>query len=121
MIEHIVKLFENGGGEFISPPLLFSEKLKKVKLIIFDWDGVFNDGFKRGEEGSIFSEVDAMGTNMLRYALWKYQAALPITVVIAGENNPASRALAQREHFHEVISLSRTILQPLMKFVKNTM
>ena len=70
MSEAIVKLFEKGGGEFVSPPSVFIDKLKKIKAVLFDWDGVFNDGFKRGVDGSIFSEVDAMGTNLLRYALW---------------------------------------------------
>jgi len=99
-MKEIVQLFESGGGEFFTPPSVFVEKLKKVKAVLFDWDGVFNDGFKKGEEGSLFSEVDAMGTNMLRYALWKKTGKLPITAVITGEENPSARMLAEREHFH---------------------
>lgn len=108
MSEAIIKLFEMGGGEFVSPPSIFIEKLKKVKAVLFDWDGVFNDGFKRGEEGSIFSEVDAMGTNMLRYALWKSRKELPIVAIITGESNPLARLLAEREHFHDVFLLSKS-------------
>ena len=107
MSDTIIKLFEEGGGQFVSPPSVFIEKLKKVKAVLFDWDGVFNDGFKRGSEGSIFSEVDAMGTNLLRYALWKLNGGLPVVAIITGENNPAAQSLAQREHFHEVFFHSK--------------
>ena len=107
MSETIIKLFEKGGGEFVSPPSVFVDKLRKIKAILFDWDGVFNDGFKRGSEGSIFSEVDAMGTNLLRYALWKSKNELPITAVITGERNPLAHQLAVREHFHEVFFQSK--------------
>ena len=107
MSESIIKLFETGGGELVSPPSVFIDKLKKIKAILFDWDGVFNDGFKRGSEGSIFSEVDAMGTNLLRYALWKSKNELPITAVITGERNPLAHQLAEREHFHEVFFQSK--------------
>lgn len=107
MSENIVKLFEKGGGEFVSTPPFFIDKLKKIKAVLFDWDGVFNDGFKRGSEGSIFSEVDAMGTNLLRYALWKSKNELPTIAVITGERNPLAQQLAEREHFHEVYFLSK--------------
>ena len=107
MSEAIIKLFEQGGGEFVSPPSVFVDKLKKIKAVLFDWDGVFNDGFKKGTDGSIFSEVDAMGTNLLRFALWRVNGELPITTIITGENNPLAHALAQREHFHEVFSLAK--------------
>ena len=107
MSENIIKLFEKGGGEFVSPPSVFVDKLKKIKAVLFDWDGVFNDGFKRGTEGSIFSEVDAMGTNLLRYALWKSKNELPTIAVITGERNPIAQQLAEREHFHEVYFLSK--------------
>lgn len=102
MSEAIVKLFEKGGGEFVSPPSVFIDKLKKIKAVLFDWDGVFNDGFKRGSDGSLFSEVDAMGTNLLRYALWRMNGALPVSAVITGELNPMAQSLSQRESFHEV-------------------
>lgn len=104
MSEQVTGLFQSGGGEFVSPPSLFSEKLKKIRAVIFDWDGVFNDGTKRGAEGSIFSEVDAMGTNLLRYALWKTNGSLPAVAVMTGENNPPAVLLASRENFHFVYS-----------------
>src|SRR5436190_10827070 len=110
MSDTVIELFEQGGGEFISPPSVFIDRLKKVKAVLFDWDGVFNNGFKQGTFGSVFSEVDSMGTNMLRYALWRASsilpatAILPVTAIITGETNPSALQLAQRESFHAVYS-----------------
>jgi 3-deoxy-D-manno-octulosonate 8-phosphate phosphatase (KDO 8-P phosphatase) len=92
------------GGEFVSPPSLFVEKMKSIRVVLFDWDGVFNDGFKRGEEGSIFSEVDAMGTNLLRYALWRANGAVPVSAIMTGENNPSAVLFAKRENFTAVFT-----------------
>jgi len=96
----VVQLFESGGGEFFTPPSVFIAKLQSIRGVVFDWDGVFNEGFKQGEEGSTFSEVDAMGTNMLRYALWKRHSKQPISAIITGEGNPPAQLLSKREHFH---------------------
>ncbi|HQQ97773.1 MAG TPA: phosphatase [Cyclobacteriaceae bacterium] len=87
------------GGEFVSPPSHFVEKMKPIRVVLFDWDGVFNDGFKRGEEGSIFSEVDAMGTNLLRYALWRAHGTVPVSAIMTGEQNPSAVHFAKRENF----------------------
>jgi len=105
--EEIKQVFESGGGEFVTPPSVFATKLTRIKAVLFDWDGVFNDGFKRGTEGSIFSEVDSMGTNLLRYALWKMNGSLPKTAIITGEKNPSAQILAEREHFDDVFFLSK--------------
>ncbi len=102
MSAEVIQLFESGGGEFFTPPSVFVPKLKNIRAILFDWDGVFNEGFKAGMEGSNFSEVDAMGTNLLRYSLWKHHQKLPITGIITGEENPSAQALAKREHFHHM-------------------
>ena len=104
MREEVIKLFQQEGGEFVSPPSAFINKIKRIKAVVFDWDGVFNDGTKRGSDGSIFSEVDAMGTNLLRYALWRINGALPLTAIITGESNPSAIQLAQRENFDFVYS-----------------
>ncbi len=102
MSAEIIQLFESGGGEFFTPPSVFVAKLKNIRAILFDWDGVFNEGFKAGADGSNFSEVDAMGTNLLRYSLWKHHQKLPITGIITGEENPSAQSLAKREHFHHM-------------------
>lgn len=115
-MKEVVDLFESGGGEFFTPPSVFAAKLKAIRAVLFDWDGVFNDGFKKGEEGSLFSEVDAMGTNMLRYALWKQHGKQPYVAVVTGEENPPSQQLAQREHFHGVYVKAKNKVKSLEHF-----
>ncbi len=116
MSKAIIQLFESGGGEFFTPPSVFVGKLAAIKAVLFDWDGVFNAGFKQGEEGSLFSEVDAMGTNLLRYALWKRNGKLPIVAVITGEENPPAQTLATREHFHAVYYKSKNKAKVFSQF-----
>ncbi len=98
----VAKIFASKGGEFVTPPSLFLEKLLKIKAFLFDWDGVFNDGAKNGDQGSVFSETDAMGTNLLRFSWWLQSKKVPLTGIITGENNPASHKLAMREHFDDI-------------------
>ncbi|MFN8258775.1 MAG: hypothetical protein U0W24_24010 [Bacteroidales bacterium] len=103
MIEEIKELFEKQGGEFISSPLYIAENLKKIKAYIFDWDGVFNSGTKDDNNSSPFSEVDAMGTNLLRLGFWlANDKNLPVVSIITGENNSAAIKLAEREHFNHI-------------------
>jgi 3-deoxy-D-manno-octulosonate 8-phosphate phosphatase (KDO 8-P phosphatase) len=80
------------------PELL--RRLARTKAVLFDWDGVFNDGFKDAEGGSPFSEVGSMGVNLLRFALWLRNGHLPKAAVITGQHNPYSERFAQRERLH---------------------
>jgi len=89
-------------GKFITPPAVMQQKLLQIKAIIFDWDGVFNNGEKNGDGGSVFSEVDAMGTNMLRFNHYLRTKEVPVTTIITGENNMPAFLLAKREHFNAV-------------------
>ncbi|MBN2616538.1 MAG: hypothetical protein JXR71_12670 [Bacteroidales bacterium] len=99
----IQELFEGQGGEFISSPSFIQEKLKKIKAYIFDWDGVFNSGTKGKSRSSHYSEIDAMGTNMLRFGYWLgNNKALPIVSIITGESNSSAIYLAEREHFNHI-------------------
>ncbi|MEZ4738469.1 MAG: hypothetical protein R2818_03720 [Flavobacteriales bacterium] len=77
-------------------------RLARTKAVIFDWDGVFNDGFKDAEGGSPFSEVGSMGVNLLRFALWLRNGSLPKAAVITGQHNPYAERFAQRERLHGV-------------------
>ena len=43
-----------------------------------------------------------MGTNLLRYALWRGHGTLPIAALITGADNPSARTFALREHFHAI-------------------
>ena len=71
---------------------------------MFDWDGVFNDGRKGGGTASGFSEADSMGTNMLRYGLWRKLGRLPYTAIITGETNDGAHEFARREHLAAIYS-----------------
>ena len=74
-------------GTFVNSASDIEKRLSKAKAFIFDWDGVFNNGFKLGQAGSGFSEVDSMGTNLLRYSHHLISGKLPVTAIISGEKN----------------------------------
>jgi 3-deoxy-D-manno-octulosonate 8-phosphate phosphatase (KDO 8-P phosphatase) len=83
------------------PELL--RRLARTKAVLFDWDGVFNDGFKDAEGGSPFSEVGSMGVNLLRFALWLRNGP---PAQGRGDHRPAqplfAERFAQRERLHGV-------------------
>ena len=95
----IQSLFAEIGGRFCIPAVDIQRKLENIKAFVFDWDGVFNDGSKRDQTGSGFSEPDAMGTNMLRFSYWLKHKSLPITAIITGEENESALFLGKRERF----------------------
>lgn len=96
--------FAKLGGTFLTDATTLSKRLGAVRALVFDWDGVFNEGAKRQGADSGFSEADSMGTNMLRYGLWRRDGALPVTAIITGQNNPTAESFAKREHFHVLYS-----------------
>lgn len=102
--ENLQKLFESNGGTFRTPPAKLSEKLKGIKALLFDWDGVFHSGSKSESEISSFSEADSMGINMLRFAYYLRNQQIPYSAIVTGENNPTARFFAQREHFDAVFA-----------------
>ena len=74
------------------------EKLDKVKVFLFDWDGVFNPGVKYGDKGSPFAEADSMGTNLLRLGYWlRHNEQLPIAGILTGAVNEGAEYFAKRE------------------------
>jgi 3-deoxy-D-manno-octulosonate 8-phosphate phosphatase (KDO 8-P phosphatase) len=87
-------------GQFITSPEVIAERLEHIKAFVFDWDGVFNDGAKDGNGASPFNEVDAMGTNLLRFNHHLRHSSQAIAAIISGERNPAANAFVKREHFH---------------------
>src|SRR4051812_41410645 len=91
--------FTSIGGKFISDASSISKKLEGIKAFIFDWDGVFNNGQKLGSGSSSFSEVDSMGTNLLRYSHFLKHDKLPLTAIISGERNETAFYFCQRECF----------------------
>ena len=103
MNSDLINLFEELGGEFISPSSLFEEKWNKIKAIVFDWDGVFNTGIKGHETSSHFTEADSMGVNMLRFSYWLKNGHTQLkTAIITGQKNVSALHFAKREHFDAV-------------------
>lgn len=94
--------FSKLGGTFVTPIATLTERVRKLRGFVSDWDGVFNQGAKGETAESTYSEPDSMGTNLLRYALWRANGALPLAALITGAPNPSARHFALREHFHAI-------------------
>ncbi len=94
--------FAELGGIFLADVGDLSSRIASVRALVFDWDGVFNLGVKTQGAGSSFSEADSMGTNMLRYGLWRRDGLLPVAAIITGADNPTAEGFAKREHFQAV-------------------
>lgn len=102
MSSTLTNITDKFKGRFIVPPDVLREKFLKIKAFVFDWDGVFNNGQKNENATSFFSEVDAMGTNLLRFNYFQRTGKMPVTAIISGENNSAAYSLAKREHFQAI-------------------
>ncbi len=93
--------FQELGTELLFSHDELRSRLKAIRAVIFDWDGVFNDGWKDLDGGSPFSEVGSMGVNMLRFGLWLQNGQqLPFSAVITGQHNGHAERFAQREKLH---------------------
>ena len=101
-IAEVEKLIAESGMKFNIPVEQLEVKLKSIKALIFDWDGVFHSGYKNETGTSSFSEADSMGVNMLRFAYYLINASIPYTAIITGENNPTAFYWAEREHLNDV-------------------
>ena len=110
------QVFAEQGGVFCISAEEFRDKTQKIKAYIFDWDGVFNDGTKDHEGSSVFSEVDAMGTNLLRFSHF-LDKKMPVTAIMSGEKNSLSFHLGTREHFHSVYFKVKNKLQAFEHFL----
>jgi 3-deoxy-D-manno-octulosonate 8-phosphate phosphatase (KDO 8-P phosphatase) len=97
-----LEVFSKLGGTFVTPIGTLIERMRSIRGLVSDWDGVFNQGAKGEGAESTYSEPDSMGTNLLRYALWRRKHELPIAALITGAENPSARAFALREHFHAI-------------------
>ena len=95
----IESTFIDIGGQFITDHSLITRKLSGIKAFIFDWDGVFNNGQKNLDGSSGFSEVDSMGTNLLRFSHFQKNGKMPLTAVISGEKNETAFYFCKRECF----------------------
>lgn len=89
-------------GTFLTDFTLIRQKFFNAKAFVFDWDGVFNDGYKNESGSSFFSEVDSMGVNLLRFNYYLRTKQLPVVAIVSGEKNNAAFKFAAREHFDAV-------------------
>ena len=112
------KIFKKNGAKFISPAIDITKKLDKIKIFVFDWDGVFNQGYKSQNYHSPFSEADSMGINMLRFGFWLENKKIPPTGIITGMNNPAAKFFAQREHLNFIFEGIKHKKQAINKICK---
>lgn len=111
--EDIESLFTAQGAVFKLSANEIADKLNKLKAFVLDWDGVFNDGKKAGNEGSPFTEVDSMGLNMLRFSYYLKHGFVPAIFIVTGENNRPALNLSQREHFNAGYIKMKNKLQAL--------
>ena len=93
-----LNLFAERGGEFLVSYPEFISKALKIKMIIFDWDGVFNGGFKGDGVYSPFSEVDSMGLNMLRFGYKMLTGKMLLAGIISGMDNKNTEMFVRLEH-----------------------
>ncbi len=102
-LEETVNTYSENGTQFVLGTGELTAKLKGVKALIFDWDGVFHSGYKSENQSSLFSEADSMGVNMLRFAYSLINdGEIPYTAIITGENNKTAFYWAAREHLNDV-------------------
>ncbi|MEN7551367.1 phosphatase [Rapidithrix thailandica] len=101
-MENIQNTFEQIGGTFVTSIQEIARKKKKIKAFLFDWDGVFNAGYKGEGASSLFAEADSMATNLIRFNYWFKHRELPFTGIITGENNQSAIQLSKRERFQAV-------------------
>ena len=110
-----LEVFARLGGTFVTPVATLVERARSIRGFVADWDGVFNPGAKGEGAESTYSEPDSMGTNLLRYALWRAHGALPIAALITGAENPSARNFAVREHFHAISEGPRRVHRGIHK------
>jgi 3-deoxy-D-manno-octulosonate 8-phosphate phosphatase (KDO 8-P phosphatase) len=106
------------SGRFFPDPSSLQAKISPIRAFVFDWDGVFNNGTKDIHGASAFSEVDAMGTNLLRFNRFLVSKNSLLTAIISGENNPLASAFAKREHFNGLYYKIRHKSEALLHFCK---
>lgn len=115
-LTHLEDHFVNGGGQFIRSAFDIQQRLRQVHALVFDWDGVFNDGGKGRLAQSNFTEIDTLGVHLLRYGLYRATGHLPAIAIISGQENPSALHLAQRDHYTAVYSHSRDKAKALRHF-----
>jgi len=97
---NIQELFQ---GVFYEDVPALQRKLAHIKCYVFDWDGVFNNGYHPQQHNSIFSEVDSMGINLLRFSHYLEHGDVPIAGIVTGQNNEQAAHFVTREHLDFIL------------------
>lgn len=89
-----------GLERFATAPEQLAQRLQRCRAVLLDWDGVVGSGLKGPGAPAAFNEIDGMGLNLLRYALWRRggSKAVPAVAVVSGQRDPGAQALAERDH-----------------------
>jgi 3-deoxy-D-manno-octulosonate 8-phosphate phosphatase (KDO 8-P phosphatase) len=106
-------------GDFIATPEALKHKLLSTQMLVFDWDGVFNNGTKTATNGTGFSEPDSLGLNLLRFSFWLETGAIIPIAIISGEPNESAKMLAKRECFDAVYFGFKEKANALYHFIGN--
>lgn len=101
-LTEIEDMMVDAGGKFLTSAFDMRQRIKDIRAYVFDWDGVFNDGYGLSEGHSTYSKVDAMGLSLLRFGHFLSRLELPYCAIITGEDNPHCRAFAQKMHWDAV-------------------
>lgn len=96
----VFEKFSLKGGCFLINNSSFISKLEKIKVFIFDWDGVFTNGSKDADLQSQFNESDSVGLNLLRFSYYLKYSINPYVTIISGEKNASAFTLVKREFIH---------------------
>lgn len=99
-MNEVFEKFSQKGGKFLINDRLFISKLEKIKLFVFDWDGVFTNGLKDADLQSQFNESDSVGLNLLRFSFYLKHQHHPFIAIISGEKNESAFTLVKREFIH---------------------
>lgn len=90
-------VFTRHGGYFHTPMKLLKEQSKNLKAYVFDWKGVFNNGFSPFHSASF--DQDAMGILLIQFSHWLKFGEIPVVAIICEDNLPVVYNFVKEHHF----------------------
>ncbi len=106
-LAHIEESFIDIGGQFFTSGFDMRERLPNIKAILFDWDGLFNDGARSSDTEAGYSQIDATGVDLLRQGFYLAFGKMVKTAIITGSKNSNAHEFARRENINNVYCESR--------------
>lgn len=106
------------GGQFLTSTYNLKQKLLNLEALVFDWEGVFNEGTHQPKGLEKYSAVDALGVKMIRYAYFlTHGKNLPMAVFSVSANAGAT-AFCQAENGQAVYTKLTNKEEALRHFCK---